>query len=216
MRELCGPKYEVVIGIDPGFDGGLSFMTMDQSVVYSQPMPCIGKKGSKRELDAKAIADWLEFRIYQHYLPRLCVIEQVHAMPKQGVTSMFTFGMGYGTLLGILTALDMPTAKINPTTWKKEVLVGTKKDKTAAVAYCRGRYPSVNLIPEGHRTPHDGMADSLCLAEYAYRLVKDEKDLVINEPIQETDGRGDGGCGLEAQGPDDELARSLRLDLGGS
>lgn len=161
-----------VVGIDPGLDGGIARMTLDRGVVDAIPMPITktkkGKK-TKRDLDATRIANYLSTNRAVIYM---CVLEQVHAMPKQGVTSMFSFGMGYGTLIGILAALKIPVTFVPPTTWKKVILVGTDRDKKAAIEYCKVRYapshyPGLALIPKGCRTYHDGIADALCLAEYA-------------------------------------------------
>ncbi len=151
-----------IIGIDPGQKGGLAFLS---GVVSAYPMPLAGK-----ELDIVAITDL--FYSVQHSgweWPSLAVIEKCHAMPGQGTVSMFKFGKGYGTLLGILGALKIPTMLVTPQAWKKVVLAGTKKDKDAAIEYVRMKYPDFNLILPRCRKPHDGMADAICLAEYGQR-----------------------------------------------
>jgi crossover junction endodeoxyribonuclease RuvC len=159
-----------VVGIDPGLDGGIARMTIDHGAIVAIPMPVKKKPGSKtkRELNVDDIASYLSVNVGDIYC---CVLEQVHAMPKQGVTSMFNFGLGYGMLIGVLRTLHIPTHYIPPTVWKKSILPGTKRDKEAAIAYCKKRYPSVSLMLPRHRTPHDGMADALCLAEYARKLL---------------------------------------------
>ena len=89
--------------------------------------------------------------------------------PGQGVASMFKFGMGYGALLGVAAGLSIPVELTTPQRWKGKVLHGTAKDKSAAVAYCRRAFPSVQLVLPRCRNPHDGMADALCLLEYGRR-----------------------------------------------
>lgn len=122
-------------------------------------MPVAGK-----ELDLGQIRD-----IVHQTQPRLAVVEKVGSMPGQGVASTFKFGKGYGSILGILAALDVPTELVTPQRWKGKVLAGTPKDKNAAIAYCRRVFPTVDLVLPNCRKPHDGMADALCLAEMGRR-----------------------------------------------
>jgi crossover junction endodeoxyribonuclease RuvC len=160
----------VVLGIDPGLDGGLACLTLVGQCIHLGVMPVIGKKGEgKREIDGPEIVSWL-VRVQDVFDIVGCAIEHVHAMPKQGVTSMFNFGYGYGVVRGILTAHHMKTILVPSTTWKKDVLTGTKRDKCAAISYCQRSFPNTDLIPERCRTPHDGMADALCIAEYCRRV----------------------------------------------
>lgn len=130
--------------------------------------------GNKKEIDGKAVR-----QILVEVSPvdiSWVVIEQVHAMPKQGVTSMFTFGEGYGKLLGVIECLGLPYIKVSPQTWKKVVLAGTKKDKNAAIRYARGFYPDIELIPKGCRTAHNGIADAVCLASYGILHLLGQKE----------------------------------------
>lgn len=115
-----------------------------------------------KEINARQIATWLKIA---H--PTFCVIEQAQAMPKQGVTSMFNYGRGYGKLLGVLEALGVPHETVRPTAWKKVVLAGTKKDKDAAIEHVMRAYPGIPLVWGRRKVPHDGIADAACLAEYA-------------------------------------------------
>lgn len=119
--------------------------------------------------------DWL----YTHLVPSwngkkgecpLVAVEQVHAMPKQGVTSMFTFGMGYGKVLAVLEILGWPWINPSPQMWQKLVLKGRTGGKDASIAYCLARYPDVSLKPtEKSKKESHGLADAICLAEYALR-----------------------------------------------
>ncbi len=69
-------------------------------------------------------------------------------------------------------ALRIPHLAVTPQAWKKAVLAGTARDKAAAIAFATRRFPGVPLLATPRsRTPHDGVADAVCLAEYARRLV---------------------------------------------
>lgn len=145
-----------VVGVDPGLGGALVYLSkQDHNAVL--PMPLAG-----RDIDLGRIAAWLSER----HVDLVC-IEQVHAMPKQGVTSTFSFGKGYGGILGVCAALKLPVLLASPQAWKKVVLAGTSRDKQAAVAHVARRWPSVQLMVGQARKPHDGIADATCLAEFA-------------------------------------------------
>ena len=149
------------VGIDPGLKGGLAVMLHDQTA-RAIPMPVAGD-----ELDGRAISDWL-----RGYNNVLVTVEKVGAMPGQGLSSTFKFGKGYGTVLGVCAALGLRVELVTPQKWKGEVLAGTAKDKDAAIAYCRRVFPSVELILPRCRVPHDGLADSLAIAEYGRRTYR--------------------------------------------
>jgi crossover junction endodeoxyribonuclease RuvC len=146
-----------LIALDPGLTGAIAILYRGE--VGARPLPLAGKT-----LDLAELAT-----IITQAKPRLAVIEKVHAMPGQGVTSMFTFGTGYGAIQGILAALRIPYELVTPQAWKKVVLAGTDKSKDAAIAYCRRAFPEVALVLPRCRKPHEGMADALCLLEYARR-----------------------------------------------
>ena len=150
-----------IIAIDPGKNGGIASRSV--GVYSAQKMPLAGK-----EIDLNAIA-----HIVKETHVDIIVVEKASAMSKggtpQGVVSMFTYGTGYGGLLGIAAALDIRIELVQPLAWKKVVLAGTPKDKDAAIAYCRRAFPQISLVPPKCRTPHDGMADALCILEYGVR-----------------------------------------------
>lgn len=98
---------------------------------------------------------------------RVC-LEAVHAMPKQGVRSVFTFGEEYGYIKGVLEAYGVSYQEIPPERWKKEF--GLNTDKKKSIEVCKALFPAVNLMAtERSRVEHDGMAESLLIAEYARR-----------------------------------------------
>jgi len=153
-----------IVGIDPGLKGAIAVLSDGAIAVHK--MPIAGK-----ELDLPTIAT-----IFTAARPRWIVLEKVGAMPGQGVTSVFTFGKGYGMIQGLAAGLGLPLELTTPQRWKSTVLHGTAKDKDAAIAFCRRTFPSVSLIPKGCRKPHDGIADALCLAEYGRRTLINQEN----------------------------------------
>ncbi len=157
-----------ILAIDPGKFGGWA-VRWPNGVVQASPTPLAGKEIDLGELQAA----WSRLLVAADTLiPRIgviAVVEKVHSMPKQGVASTFTFGAGYGMILGLLAGLGIRTELVHPTRWKGAILDGTARDKAAAIAYVRRAFPAVSLIRPGGRVPHDGMADAVCLAEYGWR-----------------------------------------------
>jgi crossover junction endodeoxyribonuclease RuvC len=103
-------------------------------------------------------------------------------MPKQGLVSTFRFGMGFGTWLGMLAALRIPHLAVAPQTWKKSILAGTTKDKGAAIQWAQRRFPGVSLLASTRsKVPHDGLADALAMAEFARRLLIEDRRLQAEE-----------------------------------
>jgi len=159
----------IVLGFDPGLHGGCAALR-DGTVVSAVPMFTVGG-----EVDSAAVADWVRSVSggTDGTTGVRAAVERVSAMPGQGVSSMFKFGTGWGMVRGVLSTLRVPTYLVTPQAWKKVVLAGTQKDKDAAVAWCRSAHPEVQLVQPGCRTPHDGVADSIAIAEYLYRQNRD-------------------------------------------
>ena len=153
------------LGIDPGLHGGLATFQsppLDGDRVCVRIMPVSGGW-----IDCMAIYKWLFVATGGGSLSEVhAIVEQVGSMPKQGIVGAFTFGKGYGQIIGMLQTLGVPYTLVRPQAWKKVVLAGTTKDKAAAIAFCAREYPGVPLIPERCRVPHDGLADAMCLMHY--------------------------------------------------
>lgn len=146
-----------ILGLDPGISG--AYALIDDHDLIVEPFPLAGKQLDLAEL----------YREWRTLDPEIAVIESVHAMPKQGSVSTFTFGRGLGQIEGVLAALEIRREYVTPQAWKKLVLAGTAKDKPAAVEYATRAFPAARLVQPGCRKPHDGMADAICLAEYGRR-----------------------------------------------
>ena len=164
--------HHVYVGIDPGKEGALarvcpSYLGAGVPIVDTPTLQAKG--GTKRTYDEAAMVLALkEISASSNRDNVLVVIEKVHSMPAQGVSTTFALGMGYGIWLGIIAALRLPHVRVDPRTWKKLVLVDVDKDDDAAVAAAAGRaYPVASHLL---RTPRgrvlDGRVDALLLAHY--------------------------------------------------
>ncbi len=164
-----------MLGIDPGLKGGLAALTRDGVITLTTPMPVTRGNGSKSEIDVPALASTLRGLVTEHGVA-LVVVEHVGAMPKQGVVSTFTFGRGFGEVLGVVGTLGLPLELVRPQAWRKVVLAGAGPGKAAALAYARRRFPRADLRATPRSwTPSDGICDALCLAEFGRRLIGGSK-----------------------------------------
>lgn len=140
------------IGIDPGKKGAMAVILEDGTVEVS-PLEGILLGPILMALKDKQCR---------------CCLEKVHAMPKQGVSSTFTFGVQYGWLKGMLDAHYISYQEIPPERWKKEF--GLNTDKQKSIEVCRQLFPNVSLRPtERSRVDDNNMAEALLMAEYARR-----------------------------------------------
>lgn len=62
------------------------------------------------------------------------VVENVHAMPKQGVSSTFKFGLGTGIIRGVVGALRLPLTLVTPHQWKAFHTLPSLKEASRALA----------------------------------------------------------------------------------
>ena len=158
---------EVILGIDPGLSGAIAFLGPDGTVeVIDMPTLALRRGGkAKRELDLIALARMFDERVSTI---RHAFVEQVGAMPGQGIASMFAFGKAYGALLGVLSANFIPMTTVSPVVWKKALAVPAGKD--AARARASQLLPrSAYLWP---LTKHDGRAEAALIALYGERTIR--------------------------------------------
>ena len=119
-----------VIGIDPGLSGAIAVLE-DKKVlgIFDMPVMAEGKK-NKRQLNSAQLVNVIKSNINQDEEISV-VVEQVNAMPGQGVTSMFNFGQTFGAIKGVCAALKLPIYFVRPSKWKKHFeLINSSKDSS--------------------------------------------------------------------------------------
>ena len=117
-----------VIGIDPGLSGAVAILENNKVInIFDIPVMTEGKK-NKRQLNSALLVSLIkENTVNQEEVA--VVVEQVNAMPGQGVTSMINFGQTFGALKGICAALELPIFFVRPSKWKKHFeLINSSKD----------------------------------------------------------------------------------------
>lgn len=155
----------IYIGIDPGLSGGVGIINDDKAAAYVFDTP-VAEVDSKRKYLARAMA--LLLGPFADREDVLCVLENVHSMPKQGVASSFCFGEGKGMWEGIIAAYNIPLELVSPQRWKKEIMADQGKEKSAARFKAMQLFPS--LSDQLKLVKHDGRAEALLMAEYGRRL----------------------------------------------
>ena len=143
-------KQKAFIGIDPGQTGAAALIHTEGELIHDW------------QGIAPASNTIREWRIA--YNVCMVAVEMVHAMPKQGVTSMFNFGMNFGMWQGILATLQMPYVFVRPQIWRKGLIFRSDgQGKEGGLNAARRLFPDAEL----HLKKHSGRADALLIALWA-------------------------------------------------
>ena len=154
----------LIIGIDPGISGSICFFEDGKILeVIEMPVMTEGKKNKKQVNGAQIYNEFLK-RINQKKDDEVrVVIEQVSAMPGQGVTSMFNFGQSFGILKGICSAMQLPMFFVRPAKWKKYFnLINSQKDASRTRAIEIFPYFSTQLS----KKKDTNKADAILIASF--------------------------------------------------
>ena len=163
----------LIIGIDPGISGSICFFEDGKIIdVIEMPTMTEGKK-NKKQVNGSQIYNEIFKRINK--LPKKdirVIVEQVSAMPGQGVTSMFNFGQSFGILKGICSAMQLPIYFVRPAKWKKYYnLINSEKDAS--------RTRAIEIFPyfssELSKKKDSNKADAILIASFYYETYKIEE-----------------------------------------
>ena len=160
----------LIIGIDPGISGSICFFEDGKILdVINMPTMTDGKK-NKKQVNGSQIYNEISKRIKKTGGQNIrVVIEQVSAMPGQGVTSMFNFGQSFGILKGICSAMQLPMYFVRPAKWKKYFnLINSEKDAS--------RTRAIEIFPyfssELSKKKDSNKADAILIANFYYETYK--------------------------------------------
>jgi crossover junction endodeoxyribonuclease RuvC len=135
----------MIVGIDPGLSGALFFLDSgcpSTGEAVDLPVHVLTRGGKKKR-----------------------ELEQVGAMPGQGVSSTFALGKGFGVLIGVIASRSIPLTLVPPVRWKRALGVPKAKDGARARAS--------QLLPEAAHQwrlkKHDGRAEAALIALYGAR-----------------------------------------------
>lgn len=152
----------MIAGIDPGFSGAIALLHGERLTVLDLP---IVKIRDKKQIDAKLFS-----RFIRTYAPSIkaAVIEDVHSMPGQGVSSTFRFGYNAGVLYGVLSANSIKTIKVAPAVWKSSF--GLTRDKRKSLELARKLFPKYKEFFK--LAKHDGRAEAALIALFGQQRIK--------------------------------------------
>ena len=163
----------LIIGIDPGISGSVCFFE-DGKILDVVEMPTMteGKK-NKKQVNGSQIYNEISKRIKDLDKKNIkVIIEQVSAMPGQGVTSMFNFGQSFGILKGICSAMQLPMYFVRPAKWKKYFnLINSEKDASRTKAIEIFPYFSSNLS----KKKDSNKADAILIASFYYETFRQDE-----------------------------------------
>ena len=165
----------VYIGIDPGLTGAIAVLDESGRMLQAIRTPIIAPSGKgKSEYDLPAMVQALaRWQSPDGGGIHLVTLEQVSAMPHDGVTSAFRFGVGVGIWRGVLSALKLSTIQARPQSWQRDALAGRPKGKmikSSSVAAAQERWPTIPI-----KCKRDwGMADAAHIADYGRRQWRGE------------------------------------------
>jgi crossover junction endodeoxyribonuclease RuvC len=152
----------LTIGIDPGLSGAVAILN-DHHLVDVYDLPVIGK-----HINAAELATYEGWRTNPGGFH--AVIEAVHAMPRQGVSSVFTFGRSLGAVEGVFAALGVPVSWVTPARWKKDMHLSADKNESRRMATELWPHKASSF----HRVKDDGRAEAALIALWWQRHGKGE------------------------------------------
>ena len=160
----------LIIGIDPGISGSICFFEDGKITdVIEMPTMAEGKK-NKKQVNGSQIYNEISKRTQKIKKQDIrVIIEQVSAMPGQGVTSMFNFGQSFGILKGICSAMQLPMYFVRPAKWKKFFnLINSEKDASRTKAIEIFPYFSSQLS----KKKDSNKADAILISSFYYETCK--------------------------------------------
>ena len=148
----------LTLGVDPGLTGAVALLGPSGEFELVADLPIIRDR-SLAWVDGGALQSLLLDAVRGR--PVHAVVERVSAMPRQGVSSVFTFGLGLGSVLGVLQAMGVSIEFVTPACWKGDLHLS--RDKRASLDKARLLFPSADL----RLAKHDGRAEALLIATWA-------------------------------------------------
>ena len=163
----------LIIGIDPGISGSICFLKDGKIIdVVDMPTMADGKKNKRQVNGSQIYNEFLKKIMKEENQNVRVIIEQVSAMPGQGVTSMFNFGQSFGILKGICSAMQLPMYFVRPAKWKKYFgLIKSEKDASRTKAIEMFPYFSSQLS----KKKDSNKADAILIASFYYETYKLEE-----------------------------------------
>lgn len=154
-------NYDYYLGIDPGKKGALVRLSPNLDSVISLPMP-------------DTIHDTINWLQLNTSSQTMIILERAQYFPGDGGKSMFTYGQGFGEILGAIAVLKRPLHQAIPSEWTKMMHSGLSKklkSKDKSLRALRNLFPNADLLASPRcKKPHEGIIDAFLLALYGMRI----------------------------------------------
>ncbi|OUU63114.1 MAG: hypothetical protein CBC24_09085 [Candidatus Pelagibacter sp. TMED64] len=151
-----------ILGIDPGLSGGIALIDQKEGKVSAVKTPIYTYKKPNTRSNKKYLDMFSIVKLLIDWNPDHAFIEKQQPYPKQGLTSTFITGLGYGIYLGLIVCRGIPYTEVSPTVWKKALGVSADKDEA--------RKRASELMPNASHLwqykNEDGVAEAALLAYY--------------------------------------------------
>lgn len=162
-----------IVGIDPGLKGGIAYYS--PSALFAHRTPTIdvpfvkkGKKTTRADMDLNECRIMLQRDDISHVF-----LEQVNAMPGQGVTGMFRFGQNLGQWQGLLTGMGLDYTLVRPQVWKRQAaLIGAAKGDSVELA--RKIWPEHAKDFFRYKTADEGRSEAALIARYGWSVINED------------------------------------------
>lgn len=165
----------IYLGIDPGLSGALVAIddmgTDDMGTCSVHDMPLEARRKGGNQIDVTSLYQLLRVLRDQHR-HIVAYVENVHAMPKQGVSGVFAFGEGFGVLRACLVCTAIPIIYIEPNTWKRALGL-SGREKAYALTVAKERIPTMAKYLQ--RKKDVGRADAALIAYYGALFYTEKK-----------------------------------------
>ena len=149
----------IIMGLDPGSSGGISILETKKNnlpkIIFFMKMPTVSMYGKKIIDTIKLKNTIAKFQI------DISIIEKVHAMPRQGVTSSFQFGRNFGGIETLSYLYSKRVDYVAPAIWKKSLGLGPSKKESLDLA--RLKFGDSDLW---NVKSNDGIAEAALLTLY--------------------------------------------------
>ena len=149
------------VGVDCGLQGAIALLMNDFQLLEVTDMPIMAKSKNKNQVNPAVLATIMD-KYQRKYRSDITVyVEAVSAMPGQGVSSMFGFGVSFGIVQGVVAAVGLPMVLVTPVAWKRRAgLLGKPKDFSRTI--CQRLYPGADIA----RKKDIGRAEAILIAKF--------------------------------------------------
>jgi len=170
-------KQKAYVGVDPGKKGAIVAIG-EKGIIGKWVIPLLGD-----DVDAQGV--WNILAGLKENYDLVLILEEVHSLFGMSAATNFSMGHTLGILLGIIVTSKIKLIRVNPKAWQKEIWQTSEiqykpmkpdQKKASIDTKLTSMKAAHRLFPDADfratsrsKNDHDGICDSVCLAEYGRR-----------------------------------------------